>query len=310
MDLSLRKQVKYLHPRYWLTWFGLGFLYLINKLPYPQQLAVGRGIGWIGFYILKRFRTIARINLARCFPNRSPNEREQLLKKQFASLGMGIVESTMAWWTPIEKLLPLLHIQGKEHLEAALAQKKGVLLLSAHFSSLELCGHLFAASYPIKVVYREQTNLLCNTLLKGNRHIQQMQSIPRSGIRAIIHALQNKQIVWYAYDQDYGPKHSVFAPFFGVAAATITTPQRYAQLTSAQTLTAFYRRLPNAAGYQITLCPLPENFAQLNKRDAATLLNQAFEKAIHQAPEQYFWIHRRFKTRPDAQPNFYSGLST
>lgn len=305
MKLSLRERVKHFHPKYWLTWLGLGFLYLVNKLPYHQQLAVGRGIGWIGFYSLKRFRHVARINLARCFPDRSEVQREQLLKEQFASLGMGVVESTMAWWTPIEKLRPLLHIEGREHLEKALAKKQGILLLSAHFSSLELCGHLFSEVFPIQVVYREQTNLVFNSFLKGKRNIQQMQSIPRSGIRSIIRTLKNNGTVWYAYDQDYGPKHSVFAPFFGIETATISTPQRYIELTSAQTFTAFYRRLPNGKGYQITLSPV--DLTYLNEREAATRLNQALEKAILLAPEQYFWIHRRFKTRPDAQTDFYTG---
>jgi Kdo2-lipid IVA lauroyltransferase/acyltransferase len=309
MNLSLREYVKHFHPKYWLTWLGLGFLYLVNRLPYPQQLAVGRGIGWVGFYCLRRFRYVARINLARCFPHLSNIQREQLLKKQFASLGMGVVESTMAWWTPIEKLRPLLHIEGQEHLEKALAKKQGVLLLSAHFSSLELCGRLFSEVFPIHVVYREQTNLVFNSLLKGKRNIKQIHSIPRSGIRSIIRTLQNKGIVWYAYDQDYGPRHSVFAPFFGIEAATITTPQRYIELTCAQTLTAFYRRLPEGKGYQITLRPVSEHFTQLNEREAATHLNQALEKAINLAPEQYFWIHRRFKTRPDAQTDFYTGSS-
>lgn len=299
------EQFNLVHPRYWLTWLGVGILYVISKFPYKIQLTIGRYLGRTALCLLKRFRRIARINLALCFPELSKLQQKQLLQKHFESLGMGLVESGMAWWAPSHKLARLLRIEGLEHLHNAMAKKRGVIILSGHFTSLDICGRLFSAVFPTSVVYREQKNQVIDMLLKHHRNFKLMQPIHRHAIRQIIKALQRNAAIWYAADQDYGPKHSIFSPFFNIETATITTPSRYAKQTGAQAVTLFYHRLPNGKGYQITVSPIFENFAELDPKVAASYFNKALEEAIRAYPEQYLWIHRRFKTRPIGQTSFY-----
>lgn len=299
------KNFNLLHPRYWLTWMGLGILYGISKLPYTTQLNIGKYLGRCAFYLLARFRRIAAINLMLCFPELSVQKRRILLKKNFESLGMGLVESAMAWWTPSHKLTSLLHVEGLEHLHEALAKKQGVLILSAHFTSLDICGRLFSNIFPMYVVYREQTNQVIDSLLKYHRNFELMQPIHRHAVRQIIKALKKNAAIWYAPDQDYGAAHSIFVPFFNISAATITTPSRYAKQTQAHAVTLFYHRLPQGNGYQITISPILKDFANLSTSEATLCFNQLLEAAVRAHPEQYLWVHRRFKTRPIGETSFY-----
>ena len=183
-------QLKLLYPRYWSTWLGLGVLYVISKFPYKTQLTVGKWLGRKAMPLLKRFKRVARINLALCFPELSEAKREQLLQKHFESLGMGLIESALAWWAPSRKLASLLHIEGLEHLKDAITKKHGVMILSGHFTSLDICGRLFSTIFPMSVVYREQSNQVIDTLLKRHRNFKLMQPIHRHAIRQIIKALK------------------------------------------------------------------------------------------------------------------------
>ena len=294
-----------IHPRYWPTWLGLGILYLTTKFPYRLQLQFGKNLGRISYYLLKKFRRIAEINLKLCFPELSNQERESLLKKQFQSLGMGLIESAMAWWMPDHKLDSLIHVQGLEHLQKALAKNKGVLILSAHFTSLDICGRLFSNIFPMYVVYREQKNRVIDRFLKQHRNFNWMQPIHRHAIRQIIKTLKQNKAIWYAADQDYGLTHSIFPPFFNISTATISTPSRYANRTEAQVVTLFYHRLPKGKGYQITIGPILESFGQGDDYQDMLRFNQLLEQAVRAHPDQYLWIHRRFKTRPQNDPYLY-----
>jgi KDO2-lipid IV(A) lauroyltransferase len=300
-----KKFLSLIHPRYWLTWLGLGILYVINKLPYKIQLKIGQYLGRCAFHLFKRFRHIARVNLSLCFPELSEAARQILLRRHFESLGMGVIESTMSYWTPSHKLAALIQVQGLEHLQEAQAKKRGTIVLSGHFTSLEICGRLFSNIFPMYVVYREQKNQIIDTLLKRHRNFQLMQPIHRHDIRQIIKALKKNAALWYAADQDYGKTHSIFSPFFNISTATITTPSRYAKRSHAQALTLFYYRLPQGKGYQIIISPVLETFDELTMPEASLYFNQLLEKAIRAYPEQYLWIHRRFKTRPVGENSFY-----
>ncbi|HEY2567258.1 MAG TPA: LpxL/LpxP family Kdo(2)-lipid IV(A) lauroyl/palmitoleoyl acyltransferase [Candidatus Aquirickettsiella sp.] len=301
----MQNNLDLIHPRYWPTWLGLGILYLISKFPYRLQLQFGKNLGRISYYLFKKFRRIAEINLKLCFPELSNEERESLLKKQFQSLGMGLIESAMAWWMPDHKLDSLIHVQGLEYLQEALAKKKGVLILSAHFTSLDICGRLFSNIFPMYVVYREQKNRVIDRLLKQHRNFNWMQPIHRHAIRQIIKILKQNKAIWYAADQDYGPTHSIFPPFFKISTATISTPSRYANRTEAQVVTLFYHRLPKGKGYQITIGPILESFGQGDDYQDMLRFNQLLEQAVRAHPDQYLWIHRRFKTRPQNDPYLY-----
>lgn len=301
----MKKYFNLIKPRYWLTWLGLGILYGINKLPYKRQLKIGKCLGRCALFLLKRFRRIARINLALCFPELSELARQLLLQKHFESLGMGLVESAMAWWTPSHKLVGLVHVKGLEYLQEAIKKKQGVLILSGHFTSLDICGRLFSNIFPMYVVYREQKNQVIDRLLKRHRNFKLMHPIHRHAIRQIMKALKSNAAIWYAMDQDYGITHSIFSSFFNIATATITTPSRYAKKTHSEALTLFYHRLPEGKGYQITVNPILKDFDQWSAAEAALQFNKLLEQAIRAHPEQYLWIHRRFKTRPEGENSFY-----
>jgi KDO2-lipid IV(A) lauroyltransferase len=303
--MSKKIPKKLLWPQYWLMWMLLGFLYLLVKLPYRWQLSIGHGIGFLAYWVLPRRRRINEINAKLCFPELDAMARRQFVKKCFASNGMAILETAMAWWWSQEKLQALWHIEGYEHIEAAFAQGKGVLLIGAHFATVDMVSRYAGSVIPMHVTYREQKNPVIDYLLKQNRHQSLMQIIHRHDVREVVRQLKKGKIVWYAADQDYGRKHSVFAPFFGVSAATITVPSWYAKMSEASVVMVSYYRLPDAQGYRLVFGPTVKNYPSEDDVADAAHLNQEIEKLIRVAPEQYFWVHRRFKTRPVGEKRFY-----
>ncbi|MDT8404851.1 LpxL/LpxP family Kdo(2)-lipid IV(A) lauroyl/palmitoleoyl acyltransferase [Sulfuriflexus sp.] len=296
---------RYLHPSYWLLWVGLGMMWLIAQLPYRVQMALGSLLGWLMYHFIPARRRIAAINLELCFPEKTAAERAQLLRRHFDSLGKGTIETAMAWWTPARRLQRLQHVEGLEHLEAALQAGKGAILLSAHFTSLELGGRLLALHVPFHVMYREHRNPLFEAVMRSRRENNFERAHERQDIRRIIGSLKAGMPVWYAPDQDYGRKHSVFAPFFGVPAAMITATARFARISGAPVVPFFPQRLPDGSGYVLRLQPALEHFPSGDDIADATRINKIIEAEILRQPEQYLWVHRRFKTRPAGEARPY-----
>jgi KDO2-lipid IV(A) lauroyltransferase len=293
------------HPKYWPTWFGLGILRLINFLPYHTQLKIGRTAGIVGMYCLPQRRHIADVNLRLCFPSHTEAQRKHLLRENFAAIGIAVIETGMTWWFSIEKIEKLVKIRGIDNLEAALAKGRGVLLLGAHFTTLDFAGRLTSYKYPFHVTYRPSKNKLIDAMLVYSRNDLFDNAISRNTMRTMIKKLKENKMVWYAPDQDYGRKQSVFAPFFGVQAATITATARIAQMTDCAIVPVGQYRLPNGKGYEFIAYPELENFPTGNEVVDATRINQIIEHAILRAPEQYLWQHRRFKTRPEGEKRPY-----
>jgi KDO2-lipid IV(A) lauroyltransferase len=296
----------YYRPGYWPTWILLGFMWLVAQMPYPLQMAIGRTLGRVMILLGHRRRRIAETNLGLCFPELDKPERKALLKDHFRSLGMGMVETAMSWWTPEARLKPLVRIEGLEHLEAALARGKGVILLSGHFTSLEIGGRLLALFAPFHVLYRRHKNPLFEATMKRARERNYEKAIPREDMRAMLRSLKQNMPVWYAADQDYGREKSVFAPFFGVPAATITATTRLAHSSCAAVVPFFQHRLEDNSGYLLKLYPALENFPGESPEADAECLNRIIEERIREMPEQYLWVHRRFKTRPQGELLLYS----
>ena len=297
-------------PGYWPTWLALGVMWLLAQLPYRLQMASGRGLGWAMVQLGRRRRRIAATNLRLCFPELGEGERGTLLREHFRSLGMGMVETAMSWWTAEAKLSPLAHVEGLEHLQAALARGKGVILLSGHFTSLEIGGRLLALSTPFHVLYRRHKNPLFETIMRRARERNFDKAIPREDMRAMLRSLKQNLPVWYAADQDYGAEKSVFAPFFGIPAATITATSRLAQGSGAAVVPFFQRRLRDGTGYRLQLYPALDGFPGASPEADARRINQIIEEQIATMPEQYLWVHRRFKTRPDGSPPLYTDNDT
>ncbi|WJW75265.1 LpxL/LpxP family Kdo(2)-lipid IV(A) lauroyl/palmitoleoyl acyltransferase [Thiohalobacter sp. IOR34] len=294
-----------LAPRFWPLWSGLGLGWLVAQLPYRWQMRLGRGLGALLFHTARRRRHIARTNLRLCFPELDEAARERLLRSNFAALGMGVVETAMSWWTPDARLRPLARIEGLEHLRAALAQGRGVILLSAHFMTLEIGGRLLALEAPFHVLYREHKNPLFERVMRRARERHFEKAIPRDDMRGFLRSLKANMPVWYAPDQNYGREHSIFVTFFGIPAATISATHRLARISGAPVVPFFPERLADDAGYRLRLLPALADFPSGDEAADTQRINDLIEAEIRRIPEQYLWVHRRFKTRPEGEKTPY-----
>ncbi|MCL5042551.1 MAG: lipid A biosynthesis lauroyl acyltransferase [Gammaproteobacteria bacterium] len=297
-----------LHPRYWLLWLGLGLLWLVVRLPYRWLLVLGRWVGRGMLVAMPARREIARINLALCFPERSVAEREQLLRDNFASNGIALFEMAMAWfWSP-ERLHRLANVQGLEHLQQAKASGQGVVLMSLHFTTLEIGAALLGQQITIDGMYREHKNKAFDFVQRRGRerHNADAWAVERDNVRVMLKSLRQGRAIWYAPDQDYGRKVSVFAPLFGQQAATVTATSTFARLGKAQVVPFLQHRRADGSGYDLTIYPPLEDFPSGDEVADATRINQWVEASILTQPEQYMWVHRRFKTRPEGEERPYA----
>ena len=297
---------EFLHPRYWLTWFGLGVLWLWVQLPYPVLCFLGTRIGAMARPFLKRRESIARKNLELCFPQHSAEEREKMIAENFRSLGMALVETGMAWFWPDRRIARWTEVIGMEHIRDVQAQKRGILLVGIHFLTLELGARQFGMQEPGIGVYRPNDNPLIDWLQTWGRLRSNKSMLDRKDLKGMIKALKKGEVVWYAPDHDYGPRSSVFVPLFAVEqAATTTGTWMLARMSGACLVPFVPRRKPDGKGYQLIILP-PECSPPLDDAETtAAWMNKVVEKCIMMAPEQYMWLHRRFKTRPEGVPSRY-----
>ncbi|SIS42935.1 LpxL/LpxP family Kdo(2)-lipid IV(A) lauroyl/palmitoleoyl acyltransferase [Neptunomonas antarctica] len=292
-------------PKYWLTWVGLGILYLISLLPYPVQIKLGNRVGDLMHRLFKSRRHITQVNIRLCFPDKSEEEQRQLVRDIFRNNAIGLFETSMSWWTSDKRLNLPVTLQGKEHLDEAIALGKGVILLGAHFSTLDMGGRLLSRFYDVDAMYREHNNLLMDSIIKACREKHLGKAIERESLRSVLRALRKNRVVWYAPDQDFGPKHSVYAPFFGVSAATITATTRMVKLNNSPILMFTHHRKADNSGYELEIFPVIKDFPSGDEIADATRINQELEKGIRKDPAQYMWVHRRFKTHPEGKNYVY-----
>lgn len=296
-----------LHPRHWFLWFGLGILYLLVQLPYPIIRRLGGAMGRISKRFLKRRVTIARRNLELCFPDLSPEELDARVTDNFTSLGMGLLETGMAWFWSDERIKKWFDVSGIENLNAALEEKRGVMVIGVHFMSLELGGRVMGLCRPMMAMYRKHNNKVMEYVQTRGRSRSNKAMIDRRNLRGMVHALKAGEAVWFAPDQDFGPKGSSFAPFFAVKkAATTNGTFTIAKLAKPVLLTTVLIRKPDGSGYHLIIQPSLKDYPYDNEQAAAEFINAVIEKEILRAPEQYLWLHRRFKTRPIGDISLYA----
>ena len=291
--------------RYWPTWLGLGLLWCLAQLPWAWQLQIGRKSGRLLRRLGRRREQIAAVNLTLCCPDLAKDARDQVIGELFDSIGIGVMEMAMSWWARDSRLYPLADVQGLEHLQDALQQGKGVILLSGHFTTLEIGGRLLAQQAPFHVMYREHKNAAFEAVMQAARVRNFEKAIPRGDLRGMLNSLKDNVPVWYAPDQDYGADQSVFVPFFGIPAASITGTSRLARISGAPVVPFFQTRLPGARGYRLTLYPALEHFPGASVEEDTRRINAILEERIREQPGQYLWVHRRFKTRPAGEPGVY-----
>lgn len=298
----------FLHPRYWLLWLGLGVLWLIVQLPYCVLLRLGRAIGWVILHVSASRRHIAMRNLDLCFPQWSEAERKRVLRENFASSGIALIEMAMSWWWPRSRLSRLAHIEGIEHLQRAQQEGKGVILMALHFTTLEIGAALLGQRHTIDGMYREHKNAVFDYIQRKGRerHNLDATAIEREDVRAMLKVLRGGRAIWYAPDQDYGAKQSIFVPLFGIQAATVTATTKFARLGRALVMPFTQERLADGSGYRLVIHPPLEDFPGETEETDCLRINQWVEKEVSKLPEQYLWAHRRFKTRPAGEPKLYA----
>ncbi|MEQ5169484.1 Kdo(2)-lipid IV(A) acyltransferase [Proteus terrae] len=299
----------FLQPKYWLTWFGIGLLYILVLLPYPVIYWLGTRLGRFSKVFLKKRVQIAERNLELCFPQIPKSEREALVNKNFESVGMGLFETGMAWFWPEWRVKRWFKVSGLENISMVQEKGQGILLIGIHFLTLELGARIFGIYTPGVGVYRPNDNPVMDWLQTWGRLRSNKFMIDRKDVKGMIRSLKAGEIVWYAPDHDYGPRKSVFVPLFAVDKAATTTGTYILARTSKPALIPFTpKRLPEGKGYELIISPPVADFPVDNEENAAKAMNKVVEQEILRAPDQYMWLHRRFKTRPEGDASLYNEI--
>lgn len=295
-----------LHPRTWPLWLGFGVLRIAIWLPHPVLMRSGRVLGRLALPLAKKRAAIARRNLELCFPGTDPDTRERMLRGHFESLGIALFEFGLAWWAGDRKLQGLADVEGLENLESAARDGKGVLLLSAHFTCLELGGRLLARHFPFVAMYRPGSDPVVRQLMEAARRRVCGEIIPRDAVKTLIRSLRAGNAIWYAPDQNTGRRKGVFVDFFGHRACTTPASARLSAITGARVVPFMAVRKPDDSGYLLRLEPALRDFPGNDLEADTQRTNDVIERWVRQYPEQYLWIHRRFRTRPNrSDPSVY-----
>ena len=276
----------------------LGLLRLAAALPHGLRLALGSVAGRIAYRVLGRRRAIARRNLQLCFPEWTAARRRDVLRAAFDSLGQGLVELAMGAWCSDAEVAERVEVEGARHLEEALSRGRGAIALSGHFVALEFTAR--ALSYPpagLVAVYRPGGNAAFDWLVGRARLRVCAKTVSKYDVRGMVRALRDGAVLWFAGDQMTDAKSAVLAPFFGEPAMTGTSLGRLARISGAPVVPWFTRRLPDGR-YRVELLPALEAFPGASPEQDAVRINKLVEDHARKAPEQYYWIHRRFKRRP------------
>lgn len=293
------------HPFCWPAWVGLGVLKLIAWLPRPLQRGLASLLGRVLPWLLGPRRRVVRRNLDLCFPALEPAQRDALFRANLRDSGHLLVEFAMAWMSSHRRIARLhFTVTGMEHLEAARAAGRGILLCGAHMHHLELAGRLLTTRWPVAGMYREHADPAFEWAIRRARARYATAMFRRDELRAAVRHLKAGGTLWYAPDQGYRRGEHVFVPFFGVPAATLVATHQLARLTGAAVIGFAHRRLPDGS-YALTLLPPLADFPSTDAVADSARINQLLESCIRQAPEQYLWLHKRFKRQPEGLPSPY-----
>ena len=291
-------------PRVWGSWIAVGVAWLAARLPLRWLMGLGRLVGAAAYHLARSRRRITEVNLRLCFPELSEAERRRLARGAFVHAGVSVAEMIMVWLNPNRRVDHRFTLRGLEHLERAQALGRGVILLAGHFSCIDVASGPVSRATDVDVMYRENKNPVWEWLQVRGRRQYFDGVIERDDTRQVLRRLKAGRTVWYAADQDYGRKHSVFAPFFGIPAATITATARLARFNRSPVVFLTQYRDLRSLTWEARFHPALEDFPSDDEVADATHINRIIEQAIRERPEQYLWAHRRFKTRPlgEARP--------
>jgi KDO2-lipid IV(A) lauroyltransferase len=273
-------------------------------------MAIGKGLGIAMYHLARSRRHICEVNIALCFPELCAVQQKKLVRDTFISNGRGVMEIGLSWCRDPEDFRAIVTVKGQQHLYNALALGRGVLLVSAHFSTLEIAGSLLALHHDFSVTYRRHKNPLFEALMKRGRQRHFEEVIERKEVRKAFRQLQRGKVLWYAADQDNGPRHSVFADFFGRPAASITATTTFASVNKSAVIFLSHYRTDDNQRYELIFSEALQDYPTGDEQQDVLRINALIEAAIRVAPDQYIWLHRRFKTRPEGMPDPYQRKPT
>lgn len=281
-------------------------MWLARLLPARALAALGDALGALAFGLIGERRSVTRINLAKCFPWMAAAEREGLARAHFGAWSRSFLDHALLWWSPREHIERLVRIDGREHLRA-LGGAPAILFVP-HFVGLDAGFARLACEIDMVSMYAQQKNpLLGARLLAGRTRFGRQKLFSRQdGVRALLGAMREGHPLYYLPDMDYGPRGAMFVPFFGVSAATMPGLSRIARVSGAKILPCVTRMLPRGEGYVVSIEPPWPDFPSEDAAADTLRMNQFIERKVLEAPEQYFWMHKRFKTRPEGEPRFYA----
>jgi KDO2-lipid IV(A) lauroyltransferase len=277
----------------------------MHWLPLRAIDAIGRALGSVVFWLIPERRRVTRINLERCFPSQGPAARERVAREHFRAACRSIVDLGVLWWASRKRVERMVRVEGLEHLRALGGTPS--ILLAPHFVGVDIGGSRLGGEVNMVSMYAAQKDrVLSEMLLHGRRRFGTHKLVSRQeGIRAVIAGMREGLPLYYLPDQDYGPRDTLFVPFFGIQTATVPGLSRIARLVGAKVLPCVTRMLPPGEGYVVTIEAPWENFPTADAAADTRRMNEYIERKVQEMPEQYLWMHKRFKTRPPGEPRFY-----
>lgn len=296
-----------LAPRHWPSWLGLAVWFLIVQLPYKVQFRLAR---WLSPQLRRNKKRLhqAVTNIRLCFPELTPEQQEALLAETLFSTAMTVFETGIAWFWPKWRLRKLYKISGLEHVKQVQAEGQGALLLSLHFTTLDIGSAMLGQHIDYDGMYRSHINPVYDYMQRKRREAycsKEALAFSRDNLRTMIHRLRKGRLVWFAPDRDLGENNSVFVPFFGVQTATVTSTGQFARMGKARVIPFCQFRREDGSGYDVVIHPPFDNYPTGDEYADARRVNAFMEDQIKKAPGQYFWAQPRFKTRPAGEPKVY-----
>jgi KDO2-lipid IV(A) lauroyltransferase len=284
-----------------LVRLGVFVMWLLHFLPFRVLVWLGNGLGLLLYAFAAERRKVATVNLRLCFPEMSEAQRAHLVRDHFRMFARSLVERSILWWSSAEYISSLIRVEGMEHFEAI--KGKPTILLTPHFVGMDAAGQWIAKrSDSVSMYAKQKDRYMTELLVKMRTRFGKQQLFSRQqGLRGVLKCMREGKPFFYLPDQDQGVKDGAFIPFFGVPAATMTTVPRIAQITGAKVVPCITRLLPGAAGYVLTFYPAWDNYPTGDEIADTRRMNEFIEQRVREIPEQYFWLHKRFKTRPPGE---------
>ena len=300
---ELQSYRDFIAPRYWPAWLGIAGIYVMAWLPIALRIQLAKIIAWCLFHAVSSRRKVAQTNIRLCFPDLSSDQQRDLVRQTFFSNTLNFFETAHAWCRPVTSVP--FSVEGLEHYHSAAASGHGILVLSGHFGPIDILGALLIGKAEFSVVYRKHDNALFNYFMTRARERYSKSTIARKDMKGLLRELKSGGAIWYAPDQDYGRKASIFVPFFGVNTATITMTSKLAKAGKAIILPVSAYRTADHRGFVLTIEPPPSDMPSGDENADTLWINRWLENKIRQHPEQYLWLHKRFKTRPVGEASLY-----